>query len=487
LQLRHLFNLIFSNNTQSHDQMIHAKRKWAGKSPSPSVGLLFLTCLCSNFIIAQTFNGQGGLLIPPGAPTQTVGITTSIATVTGVGIIGNGCVTIENVTIDLTHTFVGDIAIFVIAPTGQVLELSSSNGGSGDNYINSVFKDNTALFITSGAPPYTGIWRPEGRQQSTTPPFPNGPPLGTFTFANTFNGLNADGNWTLLINDYVAVDVGVLNSWSITFSMGGGGVTVDLGPDITICPGQTVTLTPTVNPTPDTYAWSTGASSSTIMVNPVVTTSYNVTVTDNGCVDADTITVIVNPNAVTANAGPDVAICQGGSTTLTGSGGTSNATYQWSSGQSGQNISVSPTGTTTYTLTVTDSGCTSTDQVIVSVTLTPVADAGLPVTICEGESITLSASGGTQNNQYTWSTGQNGPNITVSPTSTTTYTVTVNINGCMDSDDVEVTVEPSPDVDAGLPVSICAGEDVTLTATGSGGTYQWSNGASGDEIIVSLM
>jgi len=152
--------------------MIHAKRKWAGKSPSPSVGLLFLAFIYSNLILAQTFNGQGGLLIPPGAPTQTVGITTSIATVTGVGIIGNGCVTIENVTIDLTHTFVGDIAIFVIAPTGQVLELSSSNGGSGDNYINSVFKDNTALFITSGSPPYTGIWRPEGRQQSTTPPFP---------------------------------------------------------------------------------------------------------------------------------------------------------------------------------------------------------------------------------------------------------------------------------------------------------------------------
>jgi subtilisin-like proprotein convertase family protein len=50
---------------------------------------------------------------------KPVGITTSIATVSGVGIIGNGCVFIDNVTIDLTHTFVGDIAIFVIAPGGQ--------------------------------------------------------------------------------------------------------------------------------------------------------------------------------------------------------------------------------------------------------------------------------------------------------------------------------------------------------------------------------
>jgi uncharacterized membrane protein len=136
-------------------------------------------------------------------------------------------------------------------------------------------------------------------------------------------------------------------------------------------------------------------------------------------------------------------------------------------------------------LTVTDGGCSSTDQVIVSVTPTPIADAGPPVTICEGESTLLSASGGTQNNQYTWSTGQNGQNISVSPSSTTTYTVTVNINGCMDSDDVEVEVTPAPDVDAGSPVTICAGDDVTLMATGSGGTYQWSNGASGDEITVS--
>jgi len=467
--------------------MIHAKRNWTGKFQIPSVCLLLiLNFIYSNLLIAQTFNGQGGLLIPPGAPAQSVGITTSIATVSGVGIIGNGCVTIDNVTMDLQHTWDGDIAIFIIAPTGQVLELSSSNGGPGDNFTNSIFKDNTALFITQGSPPFTGTWMPEGRQQSTTPPFPNSNPLGTFTFANTFTGLNADGNWTLLINDYVGGDVGVLNSWSITFVSGGGsGVTVDLGPDITICPGQSVTLTPTVNPTPDTYAWSTGASSSTISVSPLVTTSYSVTVTDNGCVDQDTIMVIVNPNAVTANAGPDVSICQSQSTTLTGSGGGANSTYQWSTGQNGQNISVSPNGTTIYTLTVTDGGCSSTDQVVVNVNATPIADAGPPVTICEGESTSLSASGGTQNNQYTWSTGQNGPNISVSPSSTTTYTVTVTINGCSDSDDVEVIVEPAPTVDAGPSVTICPGESVTLTATGSGGTYQWSNGGSGDEITVS--
>src|SRR5687768_12090863 len=165
--------------------------------------LIFTLSACS--LQAQTFNGQGGLLVPPGAPFQTVGITNSIATVSGIGILGTGCSFIENVTIDLNHTFDGDIAIFLIAPSGEVLELSSSNGGSGDNFQVTVFTDNTANFITSGFPPFNGTFRPEGRQTNTTPPFLNGNPLGTFTFQNTYTGVDADGDWTLMINDYVAI------------------------------------------------------------------------------------------------------------------------------------------------------------------------------------------------------------------------------------------------------------------------------------------
>ena len=135
---------------------------------------------------AQTFNGQGGLLVPPGAPAQTVGITTSPCEVSGIGIIGDGCTEISHLTLDFTHTFVGDVAIFLIAPSGEVLELSSGNGGGGDNFQITTFTDNTPLFITQGFPPYNGSFRPEGRQTNTVPPFDNTPPLGTFTFDNTF-------------------------------------------------------------------------------------------------------------------------------------------------------------------------------------------------------------------------------------------------------------------------------------------------------------
>ncbi len=139
--------------------------------------------------------------------------------------------------------------------------------------------------------------------------------------------------------------------------------------------------------------------------------------------------------AVVADAGPDVTICEGDSTTLTASGGTS---YLWSTGETTASISVSPTSTTTYTVTVSNGGASDTDDVIVTVNTVPVADAGADVTITEGNSTTLTASGG---GTYLWSTGETTASISVSPTTTTTYSVTVTSNGCSDTDDVIVTVE----------------------------------------------
>ncbi len=443
-------------------------------------------CILPFVVSGQTFNGQGGLLIPPGAPGQTVGITTSPVTVTGIGILGEGCTFIENVTMDVLHTWTGDIALFLISPAGQVLELSSGNGGASDNFSITVFTDFAPQFITEGMAPFNGSFRPEGRQQNTSPPFPNGNPLGTYTFQNTFDGINADGEWQLFINDFVPADVGIINSWSITFSSGGGPAPeVSLGPDITICPGQVSTLTAEVDPSADGYLWSTGESTPSIEVSPSVSTTYSVTVTYNGCIERDTIEVIIDPNGVIADAGPDVDICQDESTTLSGSGGGSGANYTWSTGQTETMITVSPSVTTTYTLTVSEGVCFATDEVVVNVSPVPVADAGPDIEICEGVSIELEASGGIQNNDYSWSTGQSGSTITVIPSETTEYTVTVDVNGCMDTDDVMITVFDAPTVDAGPDEEICFGDDITLIAFGSGGSYEWSNGQTGDEITVS--
>lgn len=260
-----------------------------------------------------TFNGQGNLPVPPGAPGQTIGVTQSLCNVTGVGIIGN-CVTIENVTIDLEHSWVGDIGILLIGPFGQVLELSTGNGLAGNNYTNTVFSDNAGNFITTGTPPYTGNFRPEGRVTNLSNPYSNAPPLGTFTFANTYNGTNADGNWTLYINDYVAADIGTLLSWSITFNINGAPPVANAGPDVNICSGVSTTLTATGG---GTYAWSNGNNTASINVSPLLTTTYTVTVTTPGCgSDTDEVVVNVTPKPTVSFNISNGNICAGACPTL---------------------------------------------------------------------------------------------------------------------------------------------------------------------------
>lgn len=273
-----------------------------------SGSLLFASLLITTIVRAQlvTFTGIGGLPIPPGSPTQTLGITESFSFVSGVGVLGS-CATIDNVTIDLQHQLLSDLAIFLIGPNGQVLDLSTGNGGAGDSYAGTVFSDNASDYITMGFPPYAGTFRPEGRSMNLLPPYSNVPPLGGNTFASVFNGSNADGIWTLHINDFLAIDTGILNSWSITFELNGGPPVADAGPDVVHCLGLSTQLTASGS---GTYSWSTGANTETITVSPMATTTYTVTVSNAGCgTDTDEVTVTVVPQPTVGFTSSSSLVC----------------------------------------------------------------------------------------------------------------------------------------------------------------------------------
>src|SRR5690606_12539735 len=145
--------------------------------------------------------------------------------------------------------------------------------------------------------------------------------------------------------------------------------------------------------------------------------------------DTESATVTVS-NAPNAGISGDLSICNGESTTLTASGG---GTYLWSTGSTNASITVSPSSTTTYSVTVTNAGgCTDTESAMVTVSNAPNAGISGDLSICNGESTTLTASGG---GTYLWSTGSTNASITVSPSSTTTYSVTVtNAGGCTDTE-----------------------------------------------------
>jgi len=117
----------------------------------------------------------------------------------------------------------------------------------------------------------------------------------------------------------------------------------------------------------------------------------------------------------------------------------------------------------------------------ITIYATPQITTSNDTSICEGECVTLSASGGTS---YLWSTGNLTYEINVCPTTNTTYSVTItDNNGCTNSDEISVTVNPGPSAYIYVGGPVCAGECTTLQAFG-GSSYTWSNGESINPINV---
>ncbi len=242
------------------------------------------------------------------------------------------------------------------------------------------------------------------------------------------------------------------------------------GLDTSICQGRPVTLRALGG---GTYRWSTNATTQSITVTPATTTSYTVTVTSsNLCTSSDVVVVNVVPIPA-ANAGADKVVCLGNSVGLTATGGTN---YLWDNGMGGPSISVAPTTTTTYVVTVSNGNCSATDAVVVEVIPLPKANAGFDQTVCNGDEAVLTATGGTN---YLWDTGDNTPTIKVKPLVSSIYIVTVFSNGCSARDTVVVNVNQLPEAKAGIGFSVCQSTPFQLTASG-GVAYKWSTGASTD-------
>jgi subtilisin-like proprotein convertase family protein len=102
------------------------------------------------------------------------------------------------VTLDVTHPYVGDLVLSLVAPGGQTVLLANRRGGAGDNFAQVTFDDLAAQSIAASPPPFTGSYRPEE-------------PLAAF------NHTSAYGIWKLKAADVAASDVGALNSYSLAF------------------------------------------------------------------------------------------------------------------------------------------------------------------------------------------------------------------------------------------------------------------------------
>lgn len=262
-------------------------------------------------------------------------------------------------------------------------------------------------------------------------------------------------------------------------------ITAQPAASMAVCAGSAVTASVSVTGTITGYQWYkdgvslTGIVSATLSI-PTATTadagSYSVVIT-GACnsVTSTAFSLTVNTLPI-PNLSGNLTICNGTSTTLTAGGGNGGATlgFAWSSGQPTSAIVVSPTSTTAYSVTVTNTttGCFASTSALVTVNPALTATLAGNLTICNGSSTTLTASGG---NGFGWSGGQNTSAVVVAPTSTTAYSVTVTntTTGCFASTSVTVTVNPLPLV-ALSSSNVCAGGIVSLSATSGLSSYTFT-------------
>jgi hypothetical protein len=463
------------------------------------------TTFCQGGSVTLTASGGGTYSWSTTVTTAAITVTTSgtyTVTVTN----ANGCTASASQVVTVNSA--NSATITPNRPTtfcqGGSVTLSASTGTS---YSWSTGVTTSAITVTASGNYTVTVTNANGCTATSsqvvtvnTNPTASISPSGPTTFCQGGSvTLTASGGGTYSWSTNVttaAISVNAGGSYSVTVTNANGCtatssqvVTVNTNPTASIspsgpttfCQGGSVTLTASGG---GTYAWSTNVTTAAISIN--AGGSYSVTVTNaNGCSASASQLITVNslPNA---QINPPVSvICTGQSATLTGSGGVS---YNWSTNQTINPISVSPTSNTLYTLTVTNANncsAVATATVNVNNSLTPIITPSSPA-ICLGESVTLTTTSGTS---YNWSNSTTQQSITVSPAVNTNYSVTVtNGSGCSGTASVTVIVNPLPAVPVITPngaTSFCDG--VTLTLNGSTATtYLWSNGLTTQSINANI-
>ncbi len=290
----------------------------------------------------------------------------------------------------------------------------------------------------------------------------------TVTVTNAINGCIASTS-TIVPEDKIPPAVSVTASGTLS------------------CQNNTVVLNTagTSTGTNFAYNWSGPNNFSSTALTPAAVSiagAYTLTVTNtiNGCTASASTAVLSNNGNVVANAGADQSIGCGILQATIGTVAVAGNTYTWSNGSTNATQIVTSVGI--YYLTVTNpaSGCTATDNVIVTANNTPPiaqinSSSGLVLT-CTNPTTTLTASGGVS---YSWGNGISIQSISVANAGTYQVTVTSQ-NGCTSTSTVLVSEDKMPPtINIATPnVLTCTNPNVTLNASGSSTganfTYNWS-------------
>ena len=261
-----------------------------------------------------------------------------------------------------------------------------------------------------------------------------------------------------------------------------------LSPSAALCPGQSVSLFASSGPVAS-YSWSNGANQAYITVSPSVSTVYTATVINQaGCKKSAFTSIYVYPSPQMHMTVSSPSICAGRSVVLN-SGGTGIISYAWNTGSLTPYISVTPSITTVYSATVTNSnGCQqSMSNTITVYPLPQIQIVGSNSAVCAGQAVNFIVIG-TNIGSILWNTGASTQSISMSPSQNSVYSVSVtSAAGCVSTDSKTIQVLPLPQMQVTVSSpSICLGSIAHLNASGANLiSYQWSTGAGVQNIVVS--
>lgn len=259
---------------------------------------------------------------------------------------------------------------------------------------------------------------------------------------------------------------------------------LNIGRDTILCNGSSVLLN--AHAGFKKYLWQDSSTDSLYTASSPG--KYFITVTDScNNVFTDTLFILTDNNNQ-FDIGPDIIKCNTDTVNLNINTGFSN--YVW--GPDVKMIKVSPTVVKVYpdnsiryyVSAQKSNGCTLYDSVFITVNHSPLINIGNDVKLCPGDSIPLYAGPGFQ--QYTWSSGQQTPDIYTHAQGLYTISAT-DINHCVSKDSVTISFYSTPLVQLTDDTTICLGQNKILTAGQGFSSYLWSTGSQAENITVSTL
>ena len=272
------------------------------------------------------------------------------------------------------------------------------------------------------------------------------PATNSWIAVNLFAGGARTGQPSFVLNEkaYVGTGYGIIGHndlWEFNPAI----ATINSS-STSICNGQTVTLTATGG---STYIWNTGETTNPIFVSPSSTTTYSITASDVCVRDTIAVTITVLPPVTIVITASANTICAGQTATLSASDG---GNYVWNTGATTSTILVSPSVTTTYSLTVSNA-CGS-DSAFLQVSVFPYIISQFSFTIFDdtcGFPIIEFTNNSINSNSWIWNFGDGNSSTLQHPihsySSPGTYDVLLianNSDGCSDSSQLTVTIEAVP-------------------------------------------